>query len=332
MKMKAMVLYRVREPLRLQEVPVPEPSDEEVLVRIKTCGVCRTDLHIVDGDLPAPKLPLIPGHEIIGIVEKVGSRVEGFKVGDRVGVPWLAYTCGQCRYCRRGKENLCENALFTGYTKDGGYAHYTVAHHRYAFHIPDDYDDLHAAPLMCAGLIGFRSYRLVRDEAETIGIYGFGAAAHIITQIAVAQGKRVFAFTRPGDTRKQKFALSLGAEWAGGSDERPPVRLDAAIIYAPAGPLMVKALQDVDRGGKVVSAGIHMSDIPSFPYRLLWEERSMHSVANLTRQDGEEFFDTIRNIRVQTKVNPYPLEEANRALEDLRRGRFEGAAVLVMED
>ncbi len=332
MKMKAMVLHRVGHPLVLEEVPVPEPSEEEILVRIKTCGVCRTDLHIVDGDLPSPKLPLIPGHEIIGTVEKVGSMVKGFRVGDRVGVPWLAYTCGECKYCRRGKENLCENALFTGYTKDGGYAHYTVAHYRYAFHIPDEYDDLHAAPLMCAGLIGYRSYRFVKDEAQTIGIYGFGAAAHIITQIAVAQGKRVFAFTRPGDTAKQKFALSLGAEWAGGSDEEPPVKLDAAIIYAPVGPLMVKALRDVDRGGRVVSAGIHMSDIPSFPYRLLWEERSMHSVANLTRQDGEEFFETIKEVMVRTKVNPYPLEEANRALDDLRNGRFEGAAVLVMED
>ena len=331
MKMKAMVLHRIGEPLVLEEVPVPQPSDDEILVRIKTCGVCRTDLHVVDGDLPNPKLPLIPGHEIIGIVEKVGKNVRDFKVGDRVGVPWLAYTCGECKYCRRGKENLCENALFTGYTKDGGYAQYVVAHHRYAFHIPENYDDLHAAPLMCAGLIGYRSYRFVKDEAETIGIYGFGAAAHIITQIAVAQGKKIYAFTKPGDERKQKFALSLGAEWAGGSDEKPPVKLDAAIIYAPVGPLMVKALQDVDKGGRVVSAGIHMSDIPSFPYRILWEERSMHSVANLTRQDGVEFFETIRNIKVETKVNPYPLEEANRALDDLRHGRFEGAAVLVID-
>ena len=331
MKMKAMVLHRIGEPLVLEEVPVPQPSDDEILVRIKTCGVCRTDLHVVDGDLPNPKLPLIPGHEIIGIVEKAGKNVRDFKVGDRVGVPWLAYTCGECKYCRRGKENLCENALFTGYTKDGGYAQYVVAHHRYAFHIPENYDDLHAAPLMCAGLIGYRSYRFVKDEAETIGIYGFGAAAHIITQIAVAQGKKIYAFTKPGDERKQKFALSLGAEWAGGSDEKPPVKLDAAIIYAPVGPLMVKALQDVDKGGRVVSAGIHMSDIPSFPYRILWEERSMHSVANLTRQDGVEFFETIRNIKVETKVNPYPLEEANRALDDFRHGRFEGAAVLVID-
>ncbi len=331
MKMKAMVLHRIGEPLVLEEVPVPQPSDDEILVRIRTCGVCRTDLHVVDGDLPNPKLPLIPGHEIIGIVEKVGKNVRDFKVGDRVGVPWLAYTCGECKYCRRGKENLCENALFTGYTKDGGYAQYVVAHHRYAFHIPENYDDLRAAPLMCAGLIGYRSYRFVKDEAETIGIYGFGAAAHIITQIAVAQGKKIYAFTKPGDEKKQKFALSLGAEWAGGSDEKPPVKLDAAIIYAPVGPLMVKALQDVDKGGRVVSAGIHMSDIPSFSYRILWEERSMHSVANLTRQDGVEFFETIRNIKVETKVNPYPLGEANRALDDLRHGRFEGAAVLVID-
>jgi alcohol dehydrogenase, propanol-preferring len=330
--MRVMVLEKQGEPLLRREVPVPVPGPEQVLISVRACGVCRTDLHIVDGELPDPKLPLIPGHEIVGTVASIGEKAAGFSIGDRIGVPWLGYTDGTCRYCRSGKENLCDNALFTGYTIDGGYAEYTVADHRYCFHIPEGYGDAEAAPLLCAGLIGYRSYRmaLVDPMVERIGIYGFGAAAHIICQVAVHQGKKVYAFTRPEDSDAQRFALSLGAEWAGGSDERPPEGLDAAIIFAPVGPLIPAALGVMSKGGIVVSGGIHMSDIPSFPYRLLWEERTVKSVANLTRDDGWEFLKIAPKVPVKTDVQTFPLEKANDALSSLRKGKIKGAAVLVM--
>lgn len=326
---RAMVLHRPGEPLKLEHLPLREPRRDEILLKVRCCGVCRTDLHVTCGELPSPKLPLIPGHEIVGEVVALGESVEGFKVGQRVGVPWLGRTCGRCRFCQRGQENLCDHACFTGYTLDGGYAEYVVAHARYCFPLPENYDDLHAAPLLCAGLIGYRSYRMVSPEAQKIGLYGFGAAAHIICQIAVQQGKEIYAFTKPGDEKGQQFARKRGAVWAGDSDTLPPEELDAAIIYAPVGALVPKALRAVRKGGQVICAGIHMSDIPSFPYRILWRERSIASVANLTRRDGEEFFKTIRRYPVKTEVHPYPLEKANEALDDLKQGRFEGAAVLV---
>ena len=310
------------------EVPVPQARPDQVLLRVHACGVCRTDLHIVDGELAAPKLPLILGHEIAGTVVQVGDRVTRFAVGDRVGVPWLGYTDGTCRYCRRGQENLCDHALFTGYTLDGGYAEYMVAYEKYSFHLPDTYDDFHVAPLLCAGLIGYRTYRMAGEDVERLGIYGFGAAAHILAQIAAHQGKRIYAFTRPGDVEGQAFARRLGAVWAGGSDEQPPEKLDAALIFAPAGPLIVEALRATDKGGSVVSGGIHMSDIPTFPYRLLWEERQIRSVANLTRRDGDEFLTLAKNIPLHTEVEVFPLGQANEALERLRAGKIEGAAVL----
>ncbi len=325
---RAMVLHRSGEPLRLERRPLPKPGQEEILIKVHCCGVCRTDLHLVDGELPSPKLPVVPGHEIVGEVVEMGEGVEGFRLGQLVGVPWLGWTCGRCRFCRMGRENLCDEAKFTGYTLDGGYAEYAVASARYCFPLPQD-DELHLAPLLCAGLIGYRSYRMVDPSAERIGLYGFGAAAHIICQIAVQQGKAIYAFTRPGDDQGQRFALELGAVWAGDSHELPLEELDAAIIYAPVGTLVPQALRAVRKGGQVICAGIQMSDIPTFPYRILWGERSIASVANLTREDGKAFFEAIRRYPVKTEVNPYPLEQANEALEDLRKGRFKGAAVLV---
>ncbi|HKI95585.1 MAG TPA: zinc-dependent alcohol dehydrogenase family protein [Gemmatimonadales bacterium] len=325
--MKALVLRRQRTPLVLEERPVPAPAHGQVLVRVGACAVCRTDLHVVDGELPDPKLPLVIGHEIAGVVERVGEGVDRLGVGDRVGVPWLGWTCGECRVCRSGRENLCDRARFTGYTLDGGYAEYVVADARFCFPLPDALDDLHAAPLLCAGLIGYRSLRAAGD-AERLGLYGFGAAAHLVAQIARHEGRRLFAFTRPGDQEGQAFARSLGAEWAGGSDQPAPEPLDAAIIFAPVGPLVPAALRAVAKGGTVVCAGIHMSDIPAFPYEILWGERVVRSVANLTRRDGEEFFALAPKVPVHTQVTPYPLADANAALDDLREGRVLGAAVL----
>jgi propanol-preferring alcohol dehydrogenase len=325
-----MVLDSPGEPLRDAEVPEPEPGPEQVFLRVHACAVCRTDLHVVDGELPDPKLPLIPGHQIVGAVEEVGGRVDRFAVGDRVGVPWLGYTDGACRYCLTGRENLCDNARFTGYQVDGGYAAYTVADHRFCFPIPEGYPDLQAAPLLCAGLIGYRSLRAAGD-AERLGLYGFGASAHIIVQVAAHQGREVFAFTRDGDEEGQSFARELGAAWAGGSFEPPPEELDAAIIFAPVGALVPAALKAVAKGGVVVCAGIHMSDIPSFPYELLWGERSVRSVANLTRRDGEEFLALAPEVPVHTEVVPFPLEEANEGLNALRAGKIRGAAVLVVD-
>jgi len=330
--MRAMVLEKAGQPLKLLEVPVPQPGPEQVLMRVHTCGVCRTDLHVLDGELAHPKLPLIMGHEIVGTVVETGSQVRQFRVGERIGVPWLGHTCGTCRYCRRGQENLCDTPGFTGYTLDGGYAEYAVADERYSFSLPPAYRDAEAAPLLCAGLIGFRSYRMAREAGTRLGIYGFGAAAHITVQIAVYQGKKVYAFTRPGDTEAQEFARRLGAVWAGSSEEMPPEELDAAIIFAPVGSLIPAALRASARGGVVVSGGIHMSDIPSFPYDILWGERVVRSVANLTRADGEEFLELAPRVPVKTEVQPFPLEQANEALDRLRRGRIQGAAVLVVSE
>lgn len=327
-KMRVMILERPRTPLKLVEREIPRPGPGQILLKVKACGVCRTDLHVVDGELPNPKLPLVPGHEVVGQVIALGEGVDPFLAGKRVGVPWLGDTCGECRFCRMGRENLCDRPGFTGYTLDGGYAEYTLADARYVFALPDNYDDLHIAPLLCAGLIGYRSYALAED-AERIGLYGFGAAAHIIAQVAVRQQRQVYAFTRPGDLKAQEFARSLGAVWAGDSNQPPPNELDAAILYAPVGALVPLALKAVRKGGKVICAGIHMSDIPGFPYALLWGERSVCSVANLTRRDGEEFLSIAAAFTLHTEVHPYPLTEANQALEDLRHGRFQGAAVLV---
>ncbi|MBS1879775.1 MAG: zinc-dependent alcohol dehydrogenase family protein [Actinobacteria bacterium] len=325
--MRAMVLERAREPLRERRLPDPEPGPGQVLIAVRACGVCRTDLHIYDGELEQPKLPLVPGHQIVGTVAGLGEGAERFAPGQRVGVPWLGWTDGSCAYCASGRENLCDNGRFTGYDLDGGYAELAVADERFCFPIPDGFPDEQAAPLLCAGLIGFRALRLVGD-GERLGFYGFGASAHILCQVAVAEGRRVFAFTRPGDAATQEFARGLGAEWAGGSDEAPPEPLDGAIVFAAAGELMVTALRASARGARVISAGIHMSEIPAFPYELLWEERTLGSVANLTRRDGEEFMALAPMIPVRTEVTRYPLEDANRALEDLRRGAFRGAAVL----
>jgi len=331
--MRAMVLEEVGKPLRSMQVPVPEPRPEQVLLRVHACGVCRTDLHIVDGELPRPKLPLVLGHEIVGSVARLGSQVRRFRLGDRVGVPWLGWVDENCRYYKRGQENLSDTALFTGYTIDGGYAQYAVADQRFCFRLPEEYDDAEAAPLLCAGLIGYRSYRMAGEHVRRLGIYGFGAAAHIIAQVAVYEGKEVYAFTRPGDADSQEFARELGAAWAGASSELPPDKLDAAIIFAPVGSLVPQALQALDKGGTLVCGGIHMSDIPSFPYRLLWEERAIRSVANLTRRDGHEFLELAPKVPVKTEVRTFPLERANDALNDLRGGRIKrGAAVLVMND
>jgi propanol-preferring alcohol dehydrogenase len=325
--MRAMVLERAGEPLRLTQLPDPVPGPGQVLLRVHACGVCRTDLHILDGELSEPKLPLVPGHQIVGTVVGAGEGAERFASGARVGVPWLGWTDGECRYCRSGRENLCDNARFSGYDVDGGYAELTVADERFCFPIPAGYPDAQAAPLLCAGLIGYRALHLV-GEAERIGFYGFGASAHILCQVAVAEGRRVFAFTRAGDAETQAFARGLGAEWAGSSEELPPEQLDGAIVFAAAGGLMPAALRASAKGARVISAGIHMSDIPSFPYELLWEERTLGSVANLTRADGEEFMALAPGVPVRTEVTTYPLERANEALEDLRAGRFRGAAVL----
>jgi propanol-preferring alcohol dehydrogenase len=325
-----MILDVPGEPLRVAEVASPEPGEGQVLLRVHCCAVCRTDLHVVDGELPDPKLPLIPGHQIVGTVERIGEHTDGFTVGERVGVPWLGWTDGECRYCLSGRENLCENARFTGYQIDGGYAEYALADGRFCFSIPESYPDLQAAPLLCAGLIGHRSLRFAGD-AERLGLYGFGASAHIVAQVASHEGRRVFAFTRPGDEEAKEFAREQGAEWAGSSEEAPPEELDAAIIFAPVGALVPAALRVVARGGTVVCAGIHMSDIPSFSYDLLWEERSVRSVANLTRQDGLDFLALAPEVPVRTEVMPFPLEAANEALEALRGGRVRGAAVLVVD-
>ena len=326
--MRAMVLAQPGEPLQLQQLPKPRPGPGELLLRVTACGICRTDLHVVDGELTEPALPLVPGHQIVGEVEALGAGVSGFIPGQRVGVPWLGGSCGHCWYCEHGRENLCDSARYTGYQINGGFAEFTVADARYCFELPAHYDDLQAAPLLCAGLIGYRAYRLV-ESAGSIGLYGFGAAAHILAQVARHRGQRIYAFTRPGDTAAQAFALELGATWAGDSGQQPPEVLDGAIIFAPEGALLPLALGAVRKGGRVVCAGIHMSDIPSFPYDLLWGEREVCSVANLTRRDGDEFLPLAAAIPVVTTVHAYPLERANAALEDLRRGRFTGAAVLV---
>jgi propanol-preferring alcohol dehydrogenase len=326
--MRALLLRAAHTPLELAELPTPIASEGQLLLRVRACGVCRTDLHIVDGELDRPKLPLILGHEVVATVEARGSQARTFQVGERVGVPWLGWTDQTCRYCVRGQENLCDAALFTGYTLDGGYAEYLVAEERYCLHLPPRYTDLQAAPLLCAGLIGYRTYRLAGETAEHLGIYGFGAAAHIVAQIAVHQGRQVYAFTRPGDTTTQAFARRLGAVWAGGSDETPPHALDAALIFAPVGELMVSALRATAKGGVVVSGGIYMSDIPSFAYRLLWEERELRSVANLTRRDGQDFMAVAEQVPIEVSVQPFELAEANQALERLRGGQLQGAAVL----
>ena len=326
--MRAMVLDRPKTPLAMQERPVPRPADGEILVEIAACGVCRTDLHVVDGELPNPKLPIVPGHEIVGRVAAIGRGVSGFALGGRVGVPWLAATCGVCPYCRSGRENLCDRPLFTGYTRDGGYATHTLADARFVFALPEGLDAAEAAPLLCAGLIGWRCYRMA-GEGTALGLYGFGAAAHILAQVAVWQGRRVYAFTRSGDKASQDFARALGAVWAGGSEEMPPEPLDAAIIFAPVGALVPAALAAVKKGGRVVCGGIHMSDIPSFPYRILWGERQLVSVANLTRSDAREFLDVAPRAGIRMQVARYALADANAALADLRAGRFEGAAVLI---
>ncbi len=326
--MRAMVLDRPKTPLILRERPIPQPDGGEILLEIAACGVCRTDLHVVDGDLPHPKLPIVPGHEIVGRVAAVGSGVTGFTPGERVGVPWLGGTDGTCPYCRSGRENLCDSPVFTGYTRDGGYATHTVADARFCFPLDEKLDVVEAAPLLCAGLIGWRSYRMA-GEGASLGLYGFGAAAHILAQVAAWQGRRIYAFTRPGDAATQNFARSLGAVWAGGSEDLPPEPLDAAIIFAPVGALVPAALRAVKKGGRVVCGGIHMSDIPSFPYRILWEERQLASVANLTRADAHEFLAIAPQAGIRMQVTRYPLTEANAALADLRAGRFEGAAVLI---
>jgi alcohol dehydrogenase, propanol-preferring len=331
-KMQAMLLEKQGEPLRRRLVSVPQPAREQVLIRVHACGVCHTDLHIVDQELVHPKLPLILGHEIVGTVVRTGAGVNRFQPGDRVGVPWLGYTCGQCRYCRKGRENLCDHPQFTGYTIDGGYAEYAAADQRYCFSIPAGYNDVEAAPLLCAGLIGYRTYRMAGENLESLGIYGFGAAAHIVAQVAVYQGVRIYAFTRPGDKAAQDFALRLGAVWAGDSTQAPPEVLDAAIIFAPVGPLIPAALKVTARGGIVVSGGIHMSDIPSFPYSLLWEERVIRSVANLTRQDGEELLALAPRVPIKTEVQTFPLTAANDPLNALRGGKIDGAAVLLITE
>ncbi|MBZ6078796.1 zinc-dependent alcohol dehydrogenase family protein [Microvirga puerhi] len=326
--MHGMVLKAIRTPLVLMDMPELRPARGEVRLRVEACAVCRTDLHVVDGDLPTPKLPLIPGHEIVGIVDAVGDEVMGLSIGDRVGVPWLGHTCGHCRYCLSGHENLCDAPLFTGYTRDGGYATHVVADSAYVFRLDGFSDPVATAPLMCAGLIGWRSL-VAAGDGETVGLYGFGAAAHIIMQVCRWQGRRVFAFTRPSDETAQNFARSLGADWAGGSDQMPPELLAAAIIFAPVGALIPAALRAVRKGGRVVCGGIHMSDIPSFPYRILWEERQIVSVANLTRRDATEFLEIAPRAGVKSKTIQYPLNAANEALADLREGYLEGAAVLI---
>jgi propanol-preferring alcohol dehydrogenase len=337
--MRAMVLDKPRQPLQLRDIEKPRPAKGQLLVRIATCAVCRTDLHVVDGELPDPKLPLIPGHQIVGYVEEVGPEIpssfsipaSSFAIGDRVGIPWLGWTDGECAYCRSNRENLCDRARFTGYTIDGGYAEFTVADARFCFHLPDRYDDVEVAPLLCAGLIGYRSYRRTGD-ARRLGIYGFGNAAHLIAQVALHEGRDLFVFTRPGDMETQQSAKVLGAIWAGGSDEMPPEKLDAAIIFASVGPLVRAALRALAKGGIVVCGGIHMSDIPSFPYADLWEERVITSVANLTRRDGQEFFDIAPRVPIKTNTETFPLEDANIALDQFRSGELKATAVLAITE
>jgi propanol-preferring alcohol dehydrogenase len=337
--MRAMVLDKPQQPLQLRDIEKPRPAKGQLLVRIATCAVCRTDLHVVDGELPDPKLPLIPGHQIVGYVEEVGPEIpssfsipaSSFAIGDRVGIPWLGWTDGECAYCRSNRENLCDRARFTGYTIDGGYAEFTVADARFCFHLPDRYDDVEVAPLLCAGLIGYRSYRRTAD-ARRLGIYGFGNAAHLIAQVALHEGRDLFVFTRPGDMETQQSAKVLGALWAGGSDEMPPEKLDAAIIFASVGPLVPAALRALAKGGIVVCGGIHMSDIPSFPFADLWEERVITSVANLTRRDGEEFFDIAPRVPIKTNTETFPLEEANIALDQFRSGELKATAVLAITE
>lgn len=326
-KMHAMVMERQGEPLKYIEVAIPKPEPRQILLKVHACGICRTDLHVLDGDLKHPKLPLIPGHQIVGTIEELGKEVKGFKLGQRVGVPWLGGSCGHCSYCEEGHENLCDDARFTGYQLNGGLAQFCVADANFCFPIPDMYPDLQAAPLMCAGLIGYRSLAKT-GNAKRIGLYGFGAAAHIIIQVANYLGKEIYAFTKASDSAAQKFALSLGAKWAGNSDELPPSLLDAAIIFAPVGELVPRALRAIRKGGIVVCAGIHMSNIPSFPYEILWGERTLCSIANLTRRDGEEFLALAPKIPIKTEVHVYSLIKANEALNDLRQGNFTGAAVI----
>jgi propanol-preferring alcohol dehydrogenase len=326
--MRAMLLDAPGRPLRAGTVQLAKPGPHQLLIQVRACGVCRTDLHVADGELPNPKLPLVLGHEIVGTVAEAGEGVDRFAPGDRIGVPWLGWTCGECRFCRAARENLCQRARFTGYQIEGGYAEYTLADARYCFALPGGYDDAEAAPLLCAGVIGYRSL-VAAGDGERLGLYGFGAAAHLVAQVARHEGKRVYAFTRPGDAEGQRFARELGAVWAGGSDTAPPEPLDAAIIFAPVGALVPVALRAVEKGGTVVCAGIHMSDIPTFPYAILWGERVLRSVANLTRRDGEKFLQLAPTVPVRTSVERFPLERANEALERLRGGRLRGAAVLL---
>jgi propanol-preferring alcohol dehydrogenase len=328
--MRAMIFRGPGFPLELQQIPIPSPEPDQVLIKIAACGVCRTDLHIVNGELACPKLPLVLGHQIVGRIIQVGDQVNSYKLGDRVGVPWLGESCGICDYCQSGKENLCDNALYTGYQIDGGYAEFCVAHAGYIFPVPEGYPDVQSAPLLCAGLIGYRCLKMI-EQAKKIGFFGFGASAHLLVQVVNYWGGAVYAFTRPGDEKGQAFAKELGAAWAGSSEEKPPTLLDAAIIFAPTGSLVPLALQAVKKGGIVVCAGIHMSDIPSFPYKILWEERVLRSVANLTRRDGEEFLKLAPKIPLRTEPNLYALEEANQALDDLRHGRFTGSAVICLD-
>ena len=328
--MRAMVFEGVGTPLQKKDVPKPEPAPDQLLIRVKACGICRTDLHIIDGDLDDPTLPVIPGHQIVGVVEEVGAAVDGYEVGQRVGVPWLGSTCGDCEFCRSGRENLCDEAQFTGYDIDGGFAEYAVADAHFSFPIPESYPDLQAAPLLCAGLIGYRSWRKA-GHPDRVGFYGFGSAAHILAQVAEYEGSEVYAFTRPDDETGQAFARDLGAVWAGGSDEPSPVPLDAAIIFAPVGDLVPASLRALRKGGRCICAGIHMSDIPSFPYNILWGEREIRSVANLTRTDGVEFLELAPKVPVETEVTTFALEEANEALEALRAGDFQGSGVLVID-
>lgn len=327
--MKAMLLESAEGILRQAEIPIPKPTENQVLLKVSACGICRTDLHVLEGDLPNPKLPLVLGHEIVGVVVEKGALVEHFQIGQRLGVPWLGHTCGRCQYCLSERENLCDEALFTGYNLDGGFAEYTVADQRYCFPIPDVYTDAEAAPLLCAGLIGYRAL-VAAGDAKTLGIYGFGAAAHIVTQVACAQKRVIYAFTRPGDKDSQYFAKEMGATWVGDSDIAPPQEMDAAIIFAPVGALVPLALKSVKKGGKVVCAGIHMSEIPAFPYDILWGEREVSSIANLTRKDGEEFFRLATKLKINTKVEVFALAKANEAIQKLQHGKVQGAAVLVM--
>ena len=329
--MTAMRLEKIGGPLMQVQLPIPKPGPYEILVRVMACGVCRTDLHVVDGDLPNGILPIIPGHEVIGEVVELGKSVTRHRLGEYVGIPWLGYTCGSCKYCLRGQENLCDKGLFHGFTLNGGYAEYMLVKEGFAISMPEAYRNPESTPLLCAGLIGYRSYRkTLPEQVQNIGLYGFGASAHILAQLAIAEGKKVFAFTRPGDESSQKFALNLGCQWAGASDQLPPEKLDAAIVFAPVGSLMVEALKSTDKGGRVVSAGIHMSPIPEFEYKYLWEERSMLSVANLERSDGSQFMSAIENTDIHIHVTLYPLREANRALEDLRQGKINGAFAMQM--